>query len=105
MMTGEWSKTYPVWIEDWGISRDEYSGIIDTLEQATKPLAQSMWTAQQNAVKNMHMNITITSSGTNTNQALNTMMGGMLKMQKIQSRTLGFTVFRSNVFHYNRPSI
>merc|ERR1712087_782573 len=83
MMTGEWSRTYPVWIDDWGVTRHEYSAIIETLEKATKPLASSLWDAQTQAVTNIQFSMNMRSAHQNQMQNINTMMAGAAKWQQM----------------------
>ena len=90
MMTGEWSRTYPVWIEEWGISREEYSGIIEALEEATKPLAQSMWDAQQKAAMNIHV------AHQKRMENLNGLMAGVASLQRVPQVIDSTLKFESN---------
>merc|ERR1712228_811520 len=93
IMTGEWSKKYPIWIEEWGVSKQEYGEIIATLENATKPLADSMWQSQAN------INMNPLKAHQNAMNHMNQVMAGAANFQKIPHAiestlyTLNQTVF------------
>eukprot|EP01084_Bolivina_argentea_P260714 440361_1 len=81
-ITGEWSPKYPQWIQDWGVSQQEWITIIQTLDNATKPLMQSMYDTQKTVVKN---SIKASPFNMQQNQAnmFNKIAEGQAQMMKI----------------------
>eukprot|EP01083_Nonionella_stella_P012580 35662_1 len=82
IMTGEWSDKYPVWIADWGVTQEEYSYIIQTLTNATRPLAQSMYDAQAKAAGDAYTRNPLKMQQKQLG-AMSTVMSGAANFQKI----------------------
>mmetsp|Transcript_33738 Transcript_33738/g.53988 ORF Transcript_33738/g.53988 Transcript_33738/m.53988 type:complete len:222 (-) Transcript_33738:253-918(-) len=81
MFSGDWPSTYPVWIKDWGVNEQEWSTVITTLTNATKPLVQAMFDGQKEAARTMG-NAFVPTQKTQT-AAMGQAIGGMATYQQM----------------------
>eukprot|EP00483_Globobulimina_turgida_P001121 UN01123 len=50
-MVGEFVSKYPKWISDWGVNQQEWSSAIESINNETKPLVDSMFEMQREAIR------------------------------------------------------
>ncbi len=81
-ITGEWSPKYPHWIQDWGVTQQEWRQIIQTLDKVTKPIMESMYDTQKSAVKDS-MTANPFNMGQTQAKMINRMAQGQAQMMKI----------------------